>query len=127
MLAQKIKMVQTNWQKVIPKQIQSGKMLIIAGCYAGDIEDTAWSITRDSTPQPLPVYNCNAEETDTRLWLHSKCTLCLKILILSPDTDIYHIGLPLIQRQKDIMVRISMYNSRDMFSTFTLSGECTRK
>ena len=99
---------------MIPKQIQPRKMLIMAGCYEGDIEDTAWSITRESNPQPLPVYSCNAEETDTRLWLHCKHTECQKILILSPDTDIYHIGLPLIQRQKDIMVRISMYNSRDL-------------
>ena len=30
--------------KVIPKQIQPGKVLIMAGCYQGDIEDTAWVI-----------------------------------------------------------------------------------
>ena len=29
------------YMKVIPKQIQPGKVLIMAGCYEGDIEDTA--------------------------------------------------------------------------------------
>ena len=100
--------------KVIPKQIQPGKVLIMAGCYEGDIENTAWLIARGSTPQPLPVYTCNAEETDTRLWLHCRHTECRKILILSPDTDIYHIGLPLIHRENNIMVLINMYNSRDL-------------
>ena len=102
------------YMKVISKQIQPGKVLIMAGCYNGDLEDTAWLIARDSTPQPLPVYTCNAEETDTRLWLHCRHTECRKILILSPDTDIYHIGLPLIHRENNIMVRINMYNSRDL-------------
>ena len=55
------------YMKVIPKQIQPGKVLIMAGCYEGDIENTEWLIARDSPPQPLPVYTCNAEETDTRL------------------------------------------------------------
>ena len=102
------------YMKVLPKQIQPGKAIIIAGCYEGDIEDTAWVIVRDSTPQPIPIYRSNAEETDTRLWVHCKNTECRRILILSPDTDIYHIGLPLIQGEKDIMVRISMYNSREL-------------
>ena len=69
--------------------------LLLAGCFDGDITDTAWFITQDSTPQPNPVYICNAEETDTRIWLHCRQSECEKILVLSPDTDIYHIGLPL--------------------------------
>ena len=100
--------------KNIPKQIPPGKGLLLAGCFDGHLEDTAWFITRDSTPQPNPAFTSNAEETDTRIWLHCKQIDCDKILILSPDTDIYHIGLPLNHGDKDIIIRISAYNSKDL-------------
>ena len=37
-----------------------------------------------------------------------------KILILSPDTDIYHIGLPLINENKYIIIQINSYSSKDL-------------
>ena len=101
------------YMKNLPKQIQTGKGLLLAGCFDGPIEDTAWLITRDSSPQPTPAYTCNAEETDTRIWLHCRQTQCEEILVLSPDTDIY-IGLPLNHGSKDVIMRISTYNSRDL-------------
>ena len=101
------------YMKHLRKQLQPGKTLILAGCLEGDIQDTAWSITRDSIPQPCPMYTSNAEETDTRIWLHCRHSNCNNILILSPDTDIYHIGLTL-NHQKDVVVRTSTYNSREL-------------
>lgn len=35
----------------------------------------------------------NHEESDTRVWLHARKTTHADILIYSPDTDVYHIGL----------------------------------
>ena len=78
----------------MPNRIQQGKAIYLAGCFEGSIEDTAWCITKHNTPQPQPLYKCNAEETDTRVWRHVKITECVTILVMSPDTDVYHIGLP---------------------------------
>ena len=95
-----------------PRYIQDGKVLYVAGDFEGSIEDTAWFVSSDNNPQPDPAYTCNAEETDTRLWLHVRKTSSTCVLIMSPDTDIYHIGLPL--SQKDVIVQINPYNSKEL-------------
>ena len=100
--------------KTVSKSIMPGKSLILAGCFEDPINTTAWCIIRDGIPQPNPLQTCNAEETDTRLWLHCKQSTSDNILILSPDTDIYHIGLPLNHGTKYIMIRINTYNSKDL-------------
>lgn len=38
----------------------------------------------------------NADEADMRIWLHCKKSCGVHKLIFSPDTDIYHIGLPIM-------------------------------
>ena len=43
-----------------------------------------------------------------RLWMHVKRTNTLKILNLSPDTDIYHIGLPLQHGSRNIFISVSI-------------------
>ena len=52
--------------------VPTDKFLYIAGGFEGDIEDTAWCASSSCPPQPQPRYTSNAEETDTRLWLHIK-------------------------------------------------------
>ena len=67
----------------------------ISGVFAEHLQTHLGFVEGSSSPQPDLVYSCNAEETDTMLWLHAKKTHCNKILVLSPDTDVYMIGLPL--------------------------------
>ena len=65
--------------------------------------------------QPDPLFASNAEETDTRVWLHARKTACTQILILSPDTDVYFIGLPLqCTQEKSIVIQISQFFSREL-------------
>ena len=72
----------------------------------------SWFVEGSNSPQPDPVYSCNVEETDTMLWLHAKRMHCTKILVLSSDTDVYMIGLPIqCTQDKDIIVQISDMNS----------------
>ena len=40
-----------------------------------------------------PSFNSNVDEADMRIWLHCMHSTGDKILIFSPDTDVYHIGL----------------------------------
>ena len=55
------------------------------------------------------------EKTDTMLWLHVKKTHCNKILVLSPDTGVDMIGLPVqCTQDKDTIVQVSDMNPREV-------------
>ncbi len=89
--------------------------LYVAGAFDGSITDTAWFVKGGNSAQPDPSFTCNSEETDTRLWLHATRTSSTRVLILSPDTDTYHIGLPLqCTTDKQITIQISAVNSRQL-------------
>ena len=60
-----------------------------------NIGERAYSVTGRGTPQPEPILRCNTEEADLRVWLHCKHSTGDTELIFSPETDTYHIGLPL--------------------------------
>ena len=78
-------------------------------------EGIAWFVRGSEAPQPDPAYHSNAEETDTRVWLHAERTEHSKVLVESCDTDVYHIGMTTITNlQKEIVVKISKLNSRQL-------------
>jgi len=52
----------------------------------------------------------NAEESDSRIWLHVCQSAGQRKLVLSPDTDVYHIGMTLIG-DEDVVVRLSPFNA----------------
>ena len=62
---------------------------IAAGGFQGEIQDTAWFLTGKNKTQPNPIYTSNAEESDTRIWLHVQRSDTQTIRVMSPDTDIY--------------------------------------
>ncbi len=98
--------------------LNTGQTLYVAGAFEGAIIDTAWSITQTNKREPQPAYTSNAEETDMRIWLHATRTPCTNILIVSPDTDVYHIGLTLMcSKQKQIIVQVSPITSRGSSSS----------
>ena len=64
--------------------------------------------------QSLPQFRCKAEEADTRVWLHALKSEGSRKLVCSPDTDVYHIGLPLVSDQScEVYVCISMFSSQE--------------
>ena len=62
------------------------------------------------------MMHCKQKETDTRLWVHVKQTEYTRILVISPDTDVYHIGLPLVSNtlNKEVVIKVSPINSKEM-------------
>ena len=74
--------------------------MYIAGAFENYIADTVWFVTQSNSLQPHPSFSCNAEETDTRLWVHVRKTDCTKVLVMSPDTDVFIIGLALQSTRK---------------------------
>ena len=73
-------------------KLRGQQKVILAGCFAGVEQDQAWEVGVGGA-QPVPSLSCEAEEADTRVWLHVLRSPGTKKLVCSPDTDVYHIGL----------------------------------
>ena len=100
----------------IRSHLSENQRFYIGGCFPEPQSDTTWFVEGETLPaQPDPLFASNAEETDTRVWLHARKTACTQILILSPDTDVYFIGLPLqCTQEKSIVIQISQFFSREL-------------
>ena len=67
-----------------------------AGGFGGEYFDKCLSVSSDGVFNDNVSLNSNHEEADSRVWLHAfRQNMHKNILIVSPDTDTYHIGLPL--------------------------------
>ena len=95
--------------------LSSHQKLYVTGVFAQHLANTSWIVEGSNSSWSDPECSCNAEETDTMLWLHAKMTRYTKILVHSPDTDVYVIGLPLqCTKDKDIIVQSSDMNSWEL-------------
>ena len=65
--------------------------------FQGKVHDNyAWVIwSGEAIAEPVPEYHSNAEEADNRIWCHATQPWAINILIYSPDTDVYNIGIGL--------------------------------
>ena len=61
---------------------------VTAGVFEGNQRGKAMFVTYNTQPQCDNALSCNAEESDTRIWLHVINSAGTKKLVLSPDTDI---------------------------------------
>ena len=90
--------------------LQQDQRFIIAGCFTGDNQDHAWTMTSGAIPDTTTQFDSNAMESDMRIWRHALQSNHQRILIYSPDTDVYNIGLPLADITQQYIVQI---NPRD--------------
>ena len=95
--------------------LRAGQKLILSGCFSGKNEDNAWVICGDGLiPEQIQSYNSNAEEADNRIWRHAAKSQATRILIYSPDTDTYNIGLSLIKgTNKEYIIQINVLHSSE--------------
>ena len=94
--------------------VQFHQKIILANCFSGDGENNAWLITAGDTsiPTPLPQYLSNAEEANYRIWRHFAQCSVTNVLIYSPDTDVYNIGLHTSQSSsKQFLVQLNIPSS----------------
>ena len=75
----------------------------VAGSGEGVDRDEVWCVKDDGIELE---FKSNAEEADTRVWLHASKFTGKKILIFSPDTDVYHIGLSQ-STHNDIIIQLN--------------------
>ena len=86
-----------------------------AGGFDGTQQNQAMFTEFNAHPQPDSRLMCNAEETDYWIWLHVLNSAGEKKLVLSPDTDVYHIGLPhIVGTDLDVIVRLSPFNCKEL-------------
>lgn len=91
------------------QHLQEGNVLILAGCFSGDGQDNAWKITGGlAIPDCTEIYKSNAQEADMRVWRHATRSRYRHILIYSPDTDVYNIGLTMPQSNQHVVVQIDL-------------------
>ena len=77
--------------------LTGNQRLILAGCFSGLGENTAWLLHPDEVAvEQLEEYSSNAVEADSRIWRHAMQSQASVILVYSPDTDVYNIGLPFV-------------------------------
>ena len=96
-------------------RLREHQKVILASCFSGVEEDQAWEVSTRGA-QPVPTLFCEAEEADTRVWLHVLRSPGTRKLVCSPDTDVYHIGLLLIANEPhalDVLVCISVFSSQE--------------
>ncbi|XP_066282530.1 uncharacterized protein [Branchiostoma lanceolatum] len=99
---------------IVQPFLKDNQHFVTAGGFTDDKRDMAF-IVSNHTVNPYPSCRSNHEESDTRVWLHAKSTSFKNILIYSPDTDVYHIGMPLIEiLGKNVWILLKYgFNSRE--------------
>ena len=100
---------------VIPRKLQPQQKFVTAGGSNGALRNEALFTELNGTPQCDTRVVCNADESDTRIWLHVLNSAGQKKLVLSPETDVYHFGLPIVaDTTLDILVRLSPFTSLEL-------------
>ena len=84
--------------------------LVIAGGFDLNLRDKAVFVSTRNI-KVLADLSCNHEEADTCIWYRIKHTSHNTYLVFSPDTGIYHIGLPLISTNKLVYVQLHKFNA----------------
>ena len=82
--------------------------ILISGVF-----ELPYSISGDgSLPSTDPSYDTRGEEADLRVWRHVTQTSKTKILVYSPDSDVYNIGLGIDLVDREVIVQINVPHSQ---------------
>ena len=76
--------------------LRQQQKVFTAGAFTDDKRDMCFVSSVDGI-SPYPDCRSNHEESDTRVWLHAASSSYKNIMIYSPDTDTYHVGLPFVR------------------------------
>ncbi len=94
--------------KTLQQSLQAGQRFVTSGGFDGELQNKAMFVCMNTSPKRDNSLECNPEEADTRMWLHTVNFAGTKKLILSPDTDVCYIGLPIVAASNiDVLVRLS--------------------
>lgn len=92
--------------------VKEGQTLVVAGCFGNGI---AWKVQcgTATVPQPEPLYRSSAKEADQRIWQHVTVCDAETVLVYSPYTDVYTIGINQnIIQSKAVVVQLNIPSTR---------------
>lgn len=95
--------------------LQPGQTLYLSGCFPETGYHSTYRMSgNESLPIPDLRYRSNSNEADMRIWRHVTQTCASHVLVYSPDTDIYNIGLSVLAKlpDKDIIVQLNVPHSQ---------------
>lgn len=76
-----------------------------------NVKQSAYSTNNERENLPRAAFYSNADESDNEVWLHCVHAQGTRKLIYSPDTDIYHIGLAIVQSMPNTHVLVQLSKS----------------
>ena len=97
--------------------MKNDQILILTGCFSENENNIPITISgNQSFPTPNPSYQTSAIEADMRIWRHVYVTPASKILMYSPDTDVYNIGIAVANAfpLKEVIVQVNVAQSREL-------------
>uniref|UniRef100_A0A1X7VCY4 Uncharacterized protein n=1 Tax=Amphimedon queenslandica TaxID=400682 RepID=A0A1X7VCY4_AMPQE len=107
-----------------PTFLRGDQKLFVAGGTNRTDQNLCWSTTKDGLEEVAIAFTTNAEEADTRIWLHVKSCYGSRVLIFSPDTDVYHIGLLQMHAEHEILVQYNTLGSDLKLVALNTLSEC---
>ena len=108
-----IEAIGLSYMQSVRLKLSPGQTLYLSGCFGNS--DTFRMSGNDTLPSPAGLrYKSNSVEADMRIWRHVTQTQARHILVYSPDTDVYNIGLSILNRisDKDIYVHLNVPHSQ---------------
>ena len=93
------------------QSVRHGQTLYMSGCFGNDC---TLQLSGNELPSPALRCKTNSVEADMIIWRHVSQTNATRVLVYSPDTDIYNIGLSIFDRvsDKDIFVQLNVLHSQ---------------
>lgn len=86
--------------------LSNNQKLYVAGHCEGDQTDLALYATATRSHNTDHTLTCDAVEADTRIWLHANKSKGERVLVYSPDTDVMHIALLMVNPViKDVCIQ----------------------
>ena len=100
--------------------LTDNQKLFVAGHGEGELTDMAQYATATNSHNIKHDLTCNAEEADTRIWLHANQSSGKRVLVYSPDTDVLYIALMMVNPiVKDICIQTNRLGQARTYISIT--------
>ena len=103
-----------SYMQSVRFNLKPSQTLYLSGCFAETGNGSTYRMLGNDLPLAAPRYKSTSVEADMRIWRHVAQTDVSRVLVYSPDTDVYIIGLPILAKipTKDVIVQINVPHSQ---------------
>jgi hypothetical protein len=102
-----VNFLSTAFLELACSQISPGCLFTTAGGFDDERQDQAMCIW-EGQAAVFEAACSDHEEGDSRVWVHAAATGCSTVIIYSPDTDTYFVGLPLVESLTDKTIYVQL-------------------